>query len=305
MSRVRTDASYKEPIFVVGMPRSGTTLLQAILVNSGIFFPMPETHFFSRVAYGVPERNLSKEDRQKIAHMLTKKVRIKIDEQIIWELESKIDIFEYIVGTFNTKKKTIFVEKTARHIFFYQEIMKYYHDARFVCIIREPKNVVSSLITRMSNRDKSTIRISLLYNKIASSILEIRKNDNVLIMTYEDLTNEPEQSISSLFEFLNLPYDPSLVDNVAAPPGIVLPHETWKDRNLELNEIEQNDPDKWRGALSEGQANVVNWITKSYASQFGYVLNHRPVAVCFGVMQDLSILASRRELRRIFSRVHG
>ena len=232
MSEVRTDASYKEPIFVVGTPRSGTTLLQAILVNSGIFFPMPETHFFSRVAYGVPERNLSKEDRQKILHMLTKKVRIKIDEQIIWESESKIDIFEYIVGTFNTKKKANFVEKTPRHIFFYQEIMKYYHDARFVCIIREPKNIVSSQLTKTTNPDKSIIRISLLYNKIARSILEAKKNDNVLLMRYEDLTDEPEQTIGNLFEFLSLPYDPSLVDNVAAPPGIVLPHETWKDRNL-------------------------------------------------------------------------
>ena len=305
MPRVRTDARYKEPVFVVGTPRSGTTLLQAILVNSGIFFPMPETHFFSRVAHGVPEINLSKADRHKILHMLTKKVRIKIDEQIIWELESKIDIFEYIIGTFSTKKQETFIEKTPRHIFCYQEIMKYYHDARFVCIIREPKNIVSSQITKTSNPDKSIIRVSLLYNKIASSILEVKKNDNVLLMRYEDLTNEPEQTISSLFEFLNLPYDTSLVDNVVAAPGIVLPHETWKDRNLELNKIQQNDPDKWRGVLSEGQANVVNWITESYASQFGYVLNYRRVAVCFGVMQDLSKLASKGELRRVFSRVHG
>ena len=305
MHRVRTDGAYKTPVFVVGTPRSGTTLLQAILVNSGIFFPMPETHFFSRVAYGVPERNLRKEDRQKILHILTKKVRIEIDETIIWRLESKIDIFEYIIGTFNREHKKTFLEKTPRHVFFYQEIMKYYPDARFVCLIREPKNIISSQITKTTNPEKSIARISLLYNKIARSILELRENDNVLLTRYEDLTNEPEQTTSSVFEFLNLPYDPSLVNNVAAPPGIVLPHETWKDRNLELNKIQQNDPDKWQAALSEYQANVVNWITKSYASKFGYVLNYSSIAVCFGMMQDLSKLASKGELRRVFSRVHG
>ena len=305
MPRVRTDGAYKTPVFVVGTPRSGTTLLQAILVNSGIFFPMPETHFFSRVAYGVPERNLSKEDRQKILHILTKKVRIEIDETIIWRLESKIDIFEYIIGTFNREHKKTFLEKTPRHVFFYQEIMKYYPDARFVCLIREPKNIISSQTTKTTNPEKSIARVSLLYNKIARSILELRENDNVLLTRYEDLTNEPEQTTSSVFEFLNLPYDPSLVNNVAAPPGIVLPHETWKDRNLELNKIQQNDPDKWQAALSEYQANVVNWITKSYASKFGYVLNYSPIAVCYGMMQDLSKLASKGELRRVFSRVHG
>jgi hypothetical protein len=305
MSKVRGDTSYRGPVLVVGPPRSGTTLLQAILVNSGIYFPMPETHFFSQVAYGAPERNLSKEDRQKVMHILAKKVRIKIDEQIIWELESKIDIFEYIVGTFNMEKKETFLEKTPRHVFFYKEIMKYYPDARFVCIIREPKNIVSSQISKSSKPGKSIIRLSFLYNKIANSILDVRKNDNVLVMRYEDLTNEPEKTTRNLFEFLNIPYDPSFVDNVAAPPGILLPHETWKNRNLELEKIQQNDPDKWRDALSEGQANVVNYLTKSYASQFGYVLNYRSTAVCFGVMRDLSKLASRGELRRVFSKVHG
>jgi hypothetical protein len=305
MPRVRTDGAYKTPVFVVGTPRSGTTLLQAILVNSGIFFPMPETHFFSRVAYGVPERNLSKEDRQKILHILTKKVRIEIDETIIWRLQSKIDIFEYIIGTYNREQKKTFLEKTPRHVFFYQEIMKYYPDARFVCLIREPKNIISSQTTKTTNPEKSIARISLLYNKIARSILELRKNDNVLLTRYEDLTNEPEQTTRSVFEFLNLPYDPSVVNNVAAPPGIVLPHETWKDRNLQLNKIQENDPDKWQAALSEYQANVVNWITKSYASKFGYVLNYSSIAVCFGMMQDLSKLASKGELRRVFSRVHG
>ncbi|MEJ2431517.1 MAG: sulfotransferase [Deltaproteobacteria bacterium] len=227
MPRVRTDGAYKTPVFVVGTPRSGTTLLQAILVNSGIFFPMPETHFF------------------------------------------------------------------------------YYPDARFVCLIREPKNIISSQTTKTTNPEKSIARISLLYNKIARSILELRKNDNVLLTRYEDLTNEPEQTTRSVFEFLNLPYDPSVVNNVAAPPGIVLPHETWKDRNLQLNKIQENDPDKWQAALSEYQANVVNWITKSYASKFGYVLNYSSIAVCFGMMQDLSKLASKGELRRVFSRVHG
>lgn len=46
---------YKEPVFIVGMLRSGTTLIQGILCNTGKYFAVPETHFFSRVVYGLPE----------------------------------------------------------------------------------------------------------------------------------------------------------------------------------------------------------------------------------------------------------
>jgi Sulfotransferase family len=45
----------ERPIFVVGCPRSGTTLVQCILSASSQAFSLPETHFFSFV---LPELGL-------------------------------------------------------------------------------------------------------------------------------------------------------------------------------------------------------------------------------------------------------
>src|ERR1700687_1396500 len=42
-------SSLSRPIFVVGCPRSGTTLVQCILSASSHAFSLPETHFFSYV----------------------------------------------------------------------------------------------------------------------------------------------------------------------------------------------------------------------------------------------------------------
>lgn len=305
MTNTEIGHTYKEPIFIAGMPRSGTTLLQGILCNSGMYFPMPETHFFSRVAYGLPGSDFSEEDRNQIRRVLLKKSRIELDEEFPYELGSKKDIFEYIIGTYNTDKRNTFLEKTPRHVFFYSEILKYYPDAKFICMIREPKNAVSSVLTIPSQRKKSIIAVALLYNKIADAILNIRKKKNVLVIRYEDLTDETKTIARSTCEFLNIPYNSKLVENVAAPLGIVSAHETWKNSNVELHAIQKNDPSRWQKTLSENQANMVNFITKSYASQFGYILDHRLPAVCFGMMQDLSKLLSKRELRRVFSRVHG
>ena len=42
-------SSLERPVFVVGCPRSGTTLVQCILSASSSAFSLPETHFFSWV----------------------------------------------------------------------------------------------------------------------------------------------------------------------------------------------------------------------------------------------------------------
>ena len=70
--------SYKKPVFIVGVPRSGTTLVQGILCKTKEYFPMPETHFFARAAYGLPEDHLNQKDRKRIQHKLLKKSKTLI-----------------------------------------------------------------------------------------------------------------------------------------------------------------------------------------------------------------------------------
>src|SRR5207244_597995 len=43
----------QRPIFIVGCPRSGTTLVQCILSASAEAFSLPETHFFSHVLQAI------------------------------------------------------------------------------------------------------------------------------------------------------------------------------------------------------------------------------------------------------------
>jgi hypothetical protein len=297
--------AYKKPVFIVGMPRSGTTLIQGILCNTGEYFPIPETHFFIRAAYGLPEEILSKNDRKRIRNSLLKKSRIKLDMALPEYLTSKKDIFEHIIDQFNPEGIPTFLEKTPRHVFFYSKILEYYPDGKFICMIREPKNVVRSQLTNSPKENKSVIRLSLLYNKIAAAIVKIRYNRNVFLIRYEDLTAETEQILRHLCEFLDLAFDSKLVDNVAAPPGIVSAHEYWKKRNLEQNMIQKNNADKWRTTLTVGQANMINFLTQSHAEKFGYALSYKWPEVCNGLRQDIFRLFSPGEFKRIFSRVRG
>ena len=304
MSVIEATPHYQEPVFITGMPRSGTTLLQGILCNTGKFFPIPETHFFSRVVYGLPEA-LNEEDCKRIFRALLKKSRIKVDKKALLKLNSQKKVFEYVIGNFNTGNKNTFLEKTPRHVFFYSKILRYYPSAKFICMIREPKNVVSSQLTNTKIERKSIIRLSFLYNKIAAAIFNVRNNNNVFVIKYEDLTKEPESILKKAFNFLAIPYSSKFVEKVAAPHEIVAAHEFWKNKNIDQETIQKNDADKWRNTLTYGEANIVNFFTRSYAKKFGYFLKFRWLPLGYGIVKDIKKLISSRELKRFFSDIHG
>jgi hypothetical protein len=305
MSEIGSETIYKEPVFIVGMPRSGTTLIQGILSNTGKYFPMPETHFFSRVTYGLPENEFSEKDLETIHRVLNRKSRIKVNRDTIFKFNSQKEIFEYLIGMFNTDKKNTFLEKTPRHVFFYSKILKYYPTAKFICMTREPKNIVSSRLSKSPTQKKSVIRLALLYNKIAAAILKIKNNSNVLLVRYEDLTAQNGTCLKKICKFLDIAYSPKFAESVAAPKEIVSPHEFWKTRNLELETIEKNNAEKWRKTLGAGQADLVNCITKSYASKFGYTLRYDWRTVCKGFCQDIRWLLKPVEIKKIFSKIQG
>lgn len=305
MSTDGANISYTEPVFIVGMPRSGTTLLQGILCNSRKYFPMPETHFFSRVAYGLPENNFSPENREQMDRILKRKSKISVDQNVLHKLQTQKEIFEYLIGTFNKQNKGTFLEKTPRHVYFYSEILKYYPDAKFICMIREPRNAVSSLLTMSQKRQKSVIRISLFYNKIVNAIINIIHNRNVLALRYEDLVNQPDQTLKKICQFINIPFDSKLIKTVTAPTEIISEHEAWKNKNIDLKTIQQNDTERWRNVFNEDQASLVTFVTKSYAARFDYKPSYSPLAVARGMMQDLSKFLTPREFKKTFSKHHG
>jgi hypothetical protein len=164
---------------------------------------------------------------------------------------------------------------------------------------------VSSQLTNSPKKNKSVIRLSVLYNKIANVILKIKAHNNVLLIKYENLTTQTESTLRNICKFLKISYETKLVENVTAPHGIVSPHEFWKYKNIYQKTVQKNITDKWRKTLSVGQANAINFITKSNAEKFGYASSYKWFEVLNGLQQDLKRLFSKSELKKIASNIHG
>lgn len=235
--------------------------------------------------------------------ILRRKSKISVDENVWQDFQSQKEIFEYIIGRFNEQNIETFLEKTPRHVFFYSQIAKYYPDAKFICMIREPRNAVSSILTMSQKREKSVLRISLFYNKIAKAIIKIMTSRDVAVVKYEDLVDHSDKTLKNICEFINIPFNSKLIQTVSAPAGII--SEPWQNKNIDLKTIQQNDAERWREVLSEGQANLVTFVTKSYASKFNYIPVYSPLAVTRGLLRDVPRFFTPREFKKAFSKYHG
>ena len=125
--------------------------------------------------------------------------------------------------------KRRFGEKTPRHFLHLRAMLRFYPGARIVYMCRDPRNAHSSfrkspLVKRMNAVDKSSICRSFYWNS-SMRILQRYSNSahraQFLKVRFEDLIEEPEDSIRSLCAFLGEPYQPGMlrVDKVNSSFG--------------------------------------------------------------------------------------
>ena len=115
----REDSPFKDPVFLVGLPRSGTTLLQGILCKAGGFDALPETHFFSRATLGLKEkdfRRLRDEQYLRISLDLQVKAGISVAPDELPRYHTTRAMSERVLRSAMTPRPTTSRAKPPRHV---------------------------------------------------------------------------------------------------------------------------------------------------------------------------------------------
>jgi hypothetical protein len=233
-------------IFVVGFPRSGTTLLQALLASHPRVLSLPETFFFDRLV-PVPQwtRALKRPSQPKRARLDTLAAR---DRRLApWKGRAAIPdplaglLTQRFVAALDEELERgaldAWLEKTPSHLHRIPLITRHVPDARFVHIVREGLPAVSSLFTvshehplqwgerthvQCADRWCEDIRISASYaNHPAHSFI-----------SYEQLVGDPGRNIALLLGRLGLRSDPETLAAMLEEYGVrsaeVVTREPWK-----------------------------------------------------------------------------
>ena len=181
-----------EHIFIVGAPRSGTTLLQRILsVHDNLFSIDGETALFT--AQNIFSRN---------HFMMTK----KNSETLLSESKNVVDFFNRCVQRVNgTAYGRRFVEKTPQHIFHLKFILKHFPKSRIIHITRDGRDCYCSAIHHQGIPQASSLgRFARYWRGCINAGLNFDTDPRVLRVQYESLVKIPTETVSKIMSFLNL-----------------------------------------------------------------------------------------------------
>lgn len=244
MSIINSDCNCIEKrIFIVGCPRSGTTILQSLLAAHPKITSFPESHFFANTCR-VPILNslglVSPKSKEKFQDWL-----IDIEKEDLGHIIPKKSILvkEY-VSSFITildiltirRNKTIWIEKTPRHLHYIDIIEKYVPDANFIHIVRNGEDVVASLydvthkhpekwggkrdINQCVNRWNDDINITKKY----------ANKQNHFIVQFDEILRNADSCLKELCKFIDVEFDDSMLKGHSSESEkLILKSETWKE----------------------------------------------------------------------------
>jgi hypothetical protein len=257
------------PIFIVGCPRSGTTLVQCILSASSQAFSLPETHFFSYVLPGLggdPARPLTSAQLAEGRAALESEANLSLPEDV-WRVATALDLFVAIVEHYRPAPGLRAIEKTPRHVLNLPTIAEWFPDAAFVNVVRHPIDVASSLMGVPFESSRSVLSYA---SRWAESVLAAQQfHGRIQTVVYERLIDQPEATTRALCAFVDLPYEQAMLDEFGREAARNIGRgETWKEdvgKGVLLNRS-----GVWRERMTPGQAWLVAQSTRQLRGQFGY-----------------------------------
>ena len=290
---------YLKQIFIGGEGRSGTRLLRSLLGrHKNIFEIKRETYIFIDDYFKGNSELLKAEKKDKksllfavLAAMFYRKDIAKrkihdqdydkeffeIIDQIGYEsINSRFDALDLLVTYFRDKAGTqaqrAWVEKTPQNIYYTENILGKYPEAKIIALIRDPRAVVASWIKK--DLDKSLIGICLSWNKAARAIMRLGKTlgrKQFLRISYEELVCEPRITLQKICLFLEEPFDPAMLDEVSV---VNTKFEDSKNRAG----FDSSAVDRWRSTLSKEQIKLVDFLTRNPRKHFGYIASKMQIS---------------------------
>lgn len=275
----RTD----QPVFVVGVPRSGTTLLGAMLCAHSRLSCGPETHFFTALR-GADCRLLCKA-RGWPAPALTFLYSIEQGGRPVPENYglSREEIADYLRRRPPTLTSTLaslteqymrrsgkqrWVEKTPNQLTEVRRIRALFPRAPILRIIRDPRDVALSL-TRVPWGTSSFLE-GLCYwrhfDEASAAFFETDRQGYTL--RYEDLVADPEKELRAVCIFLGEQFEPGMLDTRESASHLNRIGESWK-----CNVGDPLDASRrfsWQKELNDDDVRGADAVVGDRLEQYGY-----------------------------------
>ena len=253
------------PIVFIGcFPRSGSTLLRAILQSH------PD------VAAGQTEINIFQDIKT-----VSRKTKMNIidafeargDELDFAEKNGNlVEIADYVLGRFMQREGAkLVLLKQPKHIFFLDDIFRYYPNSKFIHIIRDGRNATMSQRYFLVPEDQVEWPYEWCcrqWNVCINRGKTYRCDSRYMEVRYEDLLVDPITTASRIFDFLEVTY---------LPAERLMDFHRYYDASKQpqhpevANPIDQANINKWIDRMTDQDREIFNRIAGRNNSRLGYL----------------------------------
>ena len=308
------------PIFIVGPPRSGTELVRAILNRHSDIYISSETHYFDDLRPRLPAGRLSASDRE---HAFRYFSGLRVNDYWLKEKSTETDMvvddeFRMLAETRGESADAIFVahcrtqeaargktvwgEKTPRHLFRSKDILKAFPTAKILVMMRDPRGVIASyrdwndrwfrrdLIEAFSSEairpelvrarmSYSLTIIALLWRSAGNTALRLNHDlgaSRILVCKFEDLLADPEGILRVIVQWIGISQETCMLNVGVVNSSYV---------GYSAQGIDPTIADRWRKKLTPDEIAYIDWLTGPTATRLGYVRSGHDLRGGFALQQ--------------------
>lgn len=294
------------PIFIVGFPRSGTTLLATLLSRHSRIAVPPETQFLEEVVDGAVDR----------AAMLERAARnsrcrdLGLDADVVsanfmarpptysWLFRVLLETYAADAG------KELAAEKSPLHLLHVPTLAQWYPRARFLLLVRDGRDCVLSMLKVPWAHD-SVLRHSAEWRRRMGSARRLcdRHRRALHVVRYEDLLLAPDGELRSVMAFLGLAFETDQLSPSAASSAVPGWEKAWKSKAYDAPDSSRVAA--WRGEADPATLLAMESVMGDELAAWGYPVENRrrdPVAALAGAIFSSDFF---KRVQRVVRYLHG
>ncbi|RMH13545.1 MAG: sulfotransferase [Planctomycetota bacterium] len=276
--------------FIVGSPRSGTTLLQTMLMRApGVVMP-PELHFI-HITYKRRHRMADiRTDKgwQQARNAILARCQhsdIEMDRTLFDELcatcdRTYADLFRCWLRAIGAPENARFVgEKTPNHCEWILELSAMFPEARFVHIMRDPRD---SALSQREAFHRPALQAAVRWKRdleMHRDCVRLMPRSRYTAVRYEDLVTDPESVLRPLCELLGLEYCDAMLDPSGREKKGFSSYEKHKLRTLE--KVTSSRIGRYKGKMNAVDIAVIERICGPLMLEMGYELERKPTLLAW------------------------
>lgn len=257
------------PVFIISLPRSGSTLLQKMLAVSPEVCTTAEPWVCLPMAAMLDPTAIASEYWHTTCHQALTDFMDQLPggrEEYLHHVAGFLGGLYSSVG--DDSRSKLFLDKTPRYYLITEFLAEVFPEARFIFLFRHPLEVLSSIL-KTWNHDRFSPRFRASYIDLMRGPALMAQGvnvlgDRVLCLTYEDLVSQPEASLRLVCEYLDISYMDGML---TAYRSIELSGSMGDpDGAKSYQGVSGESREKWKSGLSNAYR---KWFARRYVRYLG------------------------------------